>query len=95
MLYMTVSQYIEQWLRNGNTFPPPSQVLGFDSITISFCKAAGVTESLVSCLEGPSPRQVGLLVGVSSILGFLGSLAFPPLRARLGTPLTALIGSPA
>jgi len=56
-------------------------VLGFDSITISFCKASGVDESLV-----------GLLMGVSSLLGFLGSVAFPLLRAKLGTPFTALIG---
>ena len=37
--------------------------------------------------------QVGLLMGVSSLLGFLGSVAFPLLRAKLGTPFTALIGS--
>merc|ERR1719370_2545923 len=56
-------------------------VLGFDSITISFCKAAGVDESLV-----------GLLMGVSSLLGFLGSVALPLLRTKLGTSFTALIG---
>ena len=32
-------------------------------------------------------------MGVSSLLGFLGSVAFPLLRAKLGTPFTALIGS--
>jgi len=31
-------------------------------------------------------------MGVSSLLGFLGSVAFPLLRAKLGTPFTALIG---
>ena len=39
-----------------------------------------------------SNQQVGLLMGVSSLLGFLGSVAFPLLRAKLGTPFTALIG---
>ena len=39
------------------------------------------------------PQQVGLLMGVSSLLGFLGSVAFPLLRAKLGTPFTALIGA--
>ena len=70
-------------------------VLGFDSITISFCKASGVDESLVSFLGKvrlSSNQQVGLLMGVSSLLGFLGSVAFPLLRAKLGTPFTALIG---
>ena len=72
-------------------------VLGFDSITISFCKASGVDESLVRSLGKNPPKlkllQVGLLMGVSSLLGFLGSVAFPLLRAKLGTPFTALIGS--
>ena len=73
-------------------------VLGFDSITISFCKASGVDESLVSSPGTKYPKlkpphqQVGLLMGVSSLLGFLGSVAFPLLRAKLGTPFTALIG---
>ena len=31
-------------------------------------------------------------MGVSSLLGFLGSVAFPLLRAKLGTSFTALIG---
>ena len=76
-------------------------VLGFDSITISFCKASGVDESLVSSwrekntpnLPYHSHQQVGLLMGVSSLLGFLGSVTFPLLRAKLGTPVTALIGA--
>ena len=40
-----------------------------------------------------SHQKVGLLMGVSSLLGFLGSVAFPLLRAKLGTSFTALIGS--
>ena len=31
-------------------------------------------------------------MGVSSLLGFLGSVAFPLLRTKLGTSFTALIG---
>jgi len=56
-------------------------VLGFDSITISFCKASGVTEYVV-----------GILLGVSSGFGILGSICFPFLRSRLGLNYTALIG---
>merc|ERR1711970_750740 len=41
-------------------------VLGFDSITIGFCKASGVTEYIL-----------GILLGVSSGFGFLGSICFP------------------
>jgi len=56
-------------------------VLGFDGITISFCKASGVTESVL-----------GILLGVSSAVGFLGSICFPVLRSRLGINCTALTG---
>ena len=56
-----------------------------------------VSTSPWSVLQEKYPKlklqQVGLLMGVSSLLGFLGSVAFPLLRAKLGTPFTALIGS--
>ena len=72
-------------------------VLGQDSITISFVKASGVSESLVSiAIENMGlirySSQLGLLMGVRCLVGFLGSVAFPLLRVKLGTPYTALIG---
>jgi len=56
-------------------------VLAFDSITIGFCKASGVTEYIL-----------GILYGVSSGSGLLGSLCFPFLRSKLGLNYTAFIG---
>merc|ERR1719431_2444858 len=56
-------------------------VLGFDSITIGFCKASGVEESFL-----------GILLGVSSGFGFLGSISFPVLRSKIGLCNTAFLG---
>ena len=48
----------------------------------SFCKASGVTEYVL-----------GILLGVSSGFGFLGSVCFPFLRSRIGLNYTAMIGN--
>ena len=56
-------------------------VLGFDNITYGFCMAQCVTESIL-----------GGLVGLSAIIGILGSLIFPVLRRKLGLHKTGLIG---
>jgi len=56
-------------------------VLGFDNITYGFCLSQCVTESLL-----------GILVGVSALIGVLGSISFPYIRNKLGLPRTGLIG---
>jgi len=56
-------------------------VLGLDSITWSY--------SLIQCV----PESVlGLLVGVSAILGILGSISFPPLMRSIGKERSGLVG---
>ena len=56
-------------------------VLGFDNITYGFCLSQCVTESLL-----------GILVGISALIGVLGSLSFPYIRNKLGLARTGLIG---
>ena len=56
-------------------------VLGFDNITYGFCLAQCVTEWLL-----------GVLVGVSAIVGVIGSLSFPWLRKHIGLPKTGIFG---
>jgi len=56
-------------------------VLGFDNITYGFCLQQCVTESVV-----------GALVGVSAVIGVLGSISFPFLRKKLGLTRTGLVG---
>ena len=56
-------------------------VLGFDNITYGFCLSQCVTEG-----------QLGILVGVSALIGILGSLSFPYLRKRFGLARTGLFG---
>ena len=56
-------------------------VLGFDNITYAFCLSQCVTEWVL-----------GVLVGVSAIVGVIGSLSFPFIRKRIGLPKTGLIG---
>ena len=56
-------------------------VLGFDNITYGYCLAQCVTEWLL-----------GVLVGVSAIVGVIGSLSFPWLRKRIGLPKTGIFG---
>jgi len=56
-------------------------VLGFDNITYGFCLLQGVPHS-----------ALGVLVGVSALVGVLGSLSYPPIRARVGLERTGLMG---
>ena len=56
-------------------------VLGFDNITYGFCLAQCVTEWVL-----------GLLVGVSAIVGVIGSVSFPFLRKRIGLAKTGIVG---
>ena len=56
-------------------------VLGFDNITYGFCLAQCVTEWLL-----------GLLVGVSAVIGVVGSLSFPYIRKCIGLEKTGIIG---
>merc|ERR1719443_378899 len=56
-------------------------VLGFDNITYGYC-----------LLQGVPHLALGILVGISALIGVLGSLAYPPIRARVGIERTGLIG---
>ena len=56
-------------------------VLGFDNITYGFCLLQGVPHS-----------ALGVLVGVSALVGVLGSLSYPPIRATVGLERTGLMG---
>lgn len=56
-------------------------VLGFDNITYGYCLMQGVPEMVL-----------GLLVGVSALVGVAGSLAYPCLRSKVGLERTGLFG---
>ena len=56
-------------------------VLGFDNITYGYC-----------LLQGVPHLALGILVGISALIGVLGSVAYPPIRARVGIERTGLIG---
>merc|ERR1712038_2144862 len=56
-------------------------VLGFDNITYGYC-----------LLQGVPHAALGVLVGVSALVGVLGSLAYPPIRRRVGLERTGLMG---
>jgi len=56
-------------------------VLGFDNITYGFC-----------LLQGVPHAALGVLVGVSALVGVLGSLSYPPIRSRVGLERTGLMG---
>ena len=56
-------------------------VLGFDNITYGFC-----------LLQGVPHAALGVLVGVSALVGVLGSLAYPLIRRRIGLERTGLVG---
>ena len=56
-------------------------VLGFDNITYAYCLLQCVTASIL-----------GGLVGVSAIIGVMGSLSFPLLRKRINVQRTGMIG---
>jgi len=56
-------------------------VLGFDSITWSYCLLQGVSES-----------TLGLLTGVSAVTGLAGARIFPVARKRLGLEKTGCLG---
>ena len=54
---------------------------GFDNITYGYCLHQCVTESLL-----------GALIGVSAVVGVLGSLAFPHLRRAINVQRTGFLG---
>merc|ERR1711915_904898 len=56
-------------------------VLGFDNITYGYCLMQGVPHA-----------ALGVLVGISALVGVAGSLAYPALRKRVGLERTGLIG---
>merc|ERR1719450_1239392 len=56
-------------------------VLGFDNITYGYCLLQGVPHAVL-----------GVLVGVSALVGVAGSLAYPPIRKRVGLERTGLLG---
>merc|ERR1719187_1787074 len=56
-------------------------VLGFDNITYGYCLMQGVPHA-----------ALGLLVGISALVGVAGSLTYPVLRSRVGIERTGLIG---
>jgi iron-regulated transporter 1 len=56
-------------------------VLGFDNITYGYC--------LLQCV---SASILGAMVGVSAIIGVLGSLSFPLLRKRINVTRTGEVG---
>merc|ERR1719158_2616569 len=56
-------------------------VLGFDNITYGYCLMQGVPHAVL-----------GVLVGVSALVGVAGSLAYPVLRNRVGIERTGLLG---
>ena len=57
-------------------------VLGFDNITWGYCLSQCVTESIL-----------GGLVGISAIIGVLGSLTFPVMRKKIGLNTTGVVGT--
>ena len=57
-------------------------VLGFDNITWGYCLSQCVTESIL-----------GGLVGISAIIGVLGSLTFPVMRKKVGLNTTGVVGT--
>jgi len=56
-------------------------VLGFDNITYGYCLMQGVPHA-----------ALGLLVGVSALVGVAGSLAYPAIRRCVGLERTGLLG---
>jgi len=56
-------------------------VLGFDNITYGYCLLQGVPHAVL-----------GVLVGVSALVGVAGSLAYPVLRNKVGIERTGLLG---
>jgi len=56
-------------------------VLGFDNITYGFCLMQGVPHAVL-----------GVLVGVSALIGVAGSLAYPVIRKSVGIERTGLLG---
>jgi len=56
-------------------------VLGFDNITYGYC-----------LLQGVPHVALGILVGVSAVVGVAGSLAYPLIRKRVGLERTGLLG---
>jgi len=56
-------------------------VLGFDNITYGYC-----------LLQGVPHFALGVLVGISALVGVLGSIAYPPIRKRVGIERTGLLG---
>jgi len=56
-------------------------VLGFDNITYGYCLMQGVPHA-----------ALGVLVGISALVGVAGSLTYPVLRSRVGIERTGLIG---
>ena len=56
-------------------------VLGFDNITYGFC-----------LLQGMPHAALGVLVGVSAVVGVAGSLAYPLIRKTVGLERTGLLG---
>merc|ERR1719234_2071779 len=56
-------------------------VLGFDNITYGYC-----------LLQGVPHVALGILVGVSAVVGVTGSLAYPAIRKRVGLKRTGLLG---
>ena len=56
-------------------------VLGLDNITYAYCLSQCVTE-----------WQLGVLVGVSAVIGVAGSTSFPFLRRRMGLDKTGIFG---
>merc|ERR1719348_365211 len=56
-------------------------VLGFDNITYGFCLMQGVPHAVL-----------GVLVGISALVGVAGSLAYPVIRKSVGIERTGLLG---
>merc|ERR1712025_1464084 len=56
-------------------------VLGFDNITYGYCLLQGVPHAVL-----------GVLVGVSALIGVAGGLAYPVLRNKVGIERTGLLG---
>ena len=55
-------------------------VLGFDNITLGYCKQQGVTESVL-----------GVLTGVSALVGVAGTRLYPYLLTRWVVPVNYVI----
>ena len=56
-------------------------VLGFDNITYGYC-----------ILQGVPHFALGVLVGISALVGVLGSIAYPAIRSKIGLERTGLLG---